>query len=189
MMLSKRLQKLIAPMVRNLRIIWLAFAFACPLYLLLAFQLQGGRRPGPEEGTTLTVLPFLMIAAAVGAWALSLFIPRRSLSETSLRNVMATGRMPTAVELGADGATFTERVDELERGERQRLAIVPVYVQVQVVTWAALEAIALFGLFLFLVGWPLGWMIPFVAASFLLILTRPPNLGGILDRARRLARH
>jgi hypothetical protein len=187
-MLSREFMAIARPRIRMQRIIWIAFVTAPVVYLaigILAVQDRG--ETGPRVPA---ILPAILAATAIGQATAAFLLHRHLRSEAQLRRVLAGERtlLGAAAPRPAPPAPDPERVAALPESER-RLPDVLAHLQTtMIVCCALLEATAIFGLVLVLLGWPTVTMVPFVAAALIGCTLLVPRPEPVLEEAARLAR-
>lgn len=191
-MLSDGFKQLIASQAKALNAIWFAFFIAIFLYVGMAWMIFGqGEGAALDRPVDLAIGPFSMAQIGMGfLFVLGLgatYYHRFALGASVLRNkVPAEPSWPppgsrSNFDLGGQG---TEVFGQLPESEQRLAGLWPHYLTTMIVVWAMLEAIAIIGLILSIMGKDFKVVIPFAVAAILMLILKRPRPADFFAKVR-----
>jgi|SRR5690348_5909000 len=185
-MKSLLLAELVRPAETVRRILWWAFFAAIFLYMFVLYRITAGVPAVPILWPFAYGLAVVSVAMAV----LSFLISGILLSGSRLRNFLLTDPDPEVLarnpQTGNTDQNRLNRIKMMSPGDRRLLSAVPAFFGVYIVRLAFCESIALFGLVLGQLSHSFPIILPFAAASALLMLTVSPSLDSSFEQANAL---
>jgi F0F1-type ATP synthase membrane subunit c/vacuolar-type H+-ATPase subunit K len=171
-MLSPAFKKELKQPAQLLNVTWWTFTASIPIYALVAYLL-GRSLTAPSTSIQPVLLPILVVAA-VGSLTFSFVFRQHAFGDAALARALGSGSAASK--------------EDLQRLEQDLLNLMP-YIQTRmIVVWAAVEAVAIYGLLLVFLRFDPLTALPFGVVALLGILYNRPRPEEILERAARLAR-
>ncbi|MBK8167546.1 MAG: hypothetical protein IPK64_16500 [bacterium] len=177
-MLSRELQKAVAPRARTLNVLWGAFLAATVFYVGVAMFAIGDAEPtagATEPAVDPWILTAVLAMAAAVAAAGSFLVPRLLLPAQGKPRLKIDGSRQKAT------AAETAAAAHLPESERALLGLLPAYQVTMVVTWALRESVAVFGVIAAVVTRQPASVVPFAVAAFALLALARPRAAGYLE--------
>lgn len=164
--------------IKVLQIIWGAMVLSVGVYAAIAWMVPARTMRG-EIGSTLTI--------ALGAMSAALFLAQVKLSQ----NLTDEKLFPRILDLGSWGLRpeVAEQLKELQVPERGVQLILQAHIIFGIVIWAMAEAVAVFGLVLFLITGERSHMGIFGAVALVMLIRFRPREGAFREQLKRWHRY